>query len=218
MLKITLPLLFKKQQRPMDSRKWKKYLKRNSSYVILIMLSTVLVQCDPFNNRIRPEKPPYLKIGDTLVYHSEENVNSFYIEEATLYEPGEFKGNSEEDTNWSEELYISSMVQIDCGDSCYKIGSSIDPIEYWIGLYGYKHSSQRLWAGIAGNSYVIGVFDLNDLYKIRTKLDTISGKEISSLLYSKKYSVVEYELTNGEIFDLDEACITMMEERHKAEK
>jgi len=197
----------------MDSIKWKKYLKKNSTFFILLMLSVVLVQCDPFNRRIRPEKPPYLKIGDTLIYHSEENVDSFYVEEATLYAP------YETEFHYDCEVFLSTIQQFNCTDSCYKFTSSIDPIEYKVYVYGIEFSSLKLIDyddRFADLTLQIGNYELEDLYKNNNTLDEdTTDRGIRTVYYSKKYGVVEYELTNGEVFDLDEACITMMEERHK---
>ena len=205
----------------MDMKKWKKYLKRISYFIILLVLSTILVQCELLigNLTIKPEIPPFFEMGDTLVFKSRLNIDSFYIDEAKLYGWGEtFDGEDPKTEADMTERFASSTVQLNCNDSCYKFTSYISPSEYWFVVYGLERSSKKIWAGIGGNSYSIGKFDFNDLYKIKTEADKVSGKEIRTVYYSKKYGVVEYELTNGEVFDLDESCITMMEERHKKEK
>ncbi|MFA9392895.1 MAG: hypothetical protein ACERKD_24020 [Prolixibacteraceae bacterium] len=51
------------------------------------------------------------------------------------------------------------------------------------------------------------------LYLVKTTTYNGFEKVEKILKKEQKYGVVEYELTNGEIFDLDEACITIMEER-----
>ena len=199
--------------------KWKKYLRKIRSCFVLFLLLIGLNQCQLIflkDKSIKPEISPYFKIGDTLVYSSDSNVDSFYVEEAALYAPGETE------LHWNYEVFLSTILQFNCTDSCYKFSSSIDPTEYKIYVYGIDRSSFELVdydERFAHLTLQIGKCQLEDLYKNYNTLDEYnSGKGIRTVYYSKKYGVVEYELTNGEVFYLDEACISMMEERHKKEK
>ena len=200
----------------MAMKKWKKCLKRNRTYLLLLLLF-VLVRCDLlFNTSIRPEKPPYFQMGDTLVFKSRLNVDSFYVEKTRLYKPGETLEKDPKTDPGYYESFASSMIQIDCVDSCYKFTSRITPVEYWIGVYEVDLSSFQLREYWGGNVRQIGNYEIDDLYEsYNINTSSTTGGEICTVFYSKKYGVVEYELTNGEVFDLEEACIAMMEERHK---
>lgn len=134
---------------------------------------------------ISPEKPTYLKIGDTIIYESGTNVDSFYVEEASLYAVGEDDGSGEE---WDHERYYSRIIQFDCVDSCYSFGVTIIPNEYWVGVFGFEYLGFELEdydKRYAGLTLQIGEYKLGNLYRSYSfKADSISGKEISSVLYS----------------------------------
>ncbi|HPR33509.1 MAG TPA: hypothetical protein PLK12_15525 [Prolixibacteraceae bacterium] len=218
-----------KQAHAMDTIQLKKYLRRNNVRFILLLLLVGFIQCKDILDMITsdviwPEKPPLLNIGDTLIYRSDWNVDSFYVEEATLYNPGEINPDwygVEEDDAWMyiteddmEERFFSSMLQIDCADSCYKFVTKITPVEYWVKFDGIDHSGYKLFDDEEKFSQQIGKYKLIELYKKIIKTDTITGMEISTVYYSKKYGVVEYELTNGEAFYIEEECITRMNNNH----
>ncbi|MDA3929487.1 MAG: hypothetical protein PF541_11050 [Prolixibacteraceae bacterium] len=129
-------------------KKLKNCLKRNSRYLILILLLISLTRCqfiiDMYSDEdttVAPEILPYFEVGDTLIYKNEGNIDSFYVETAFLYAVGEDDGDGD-DLNY--ERFISSMLQIDCADSCYKFGTTITPTEYWIGVFGFVYSSYTL--------------------------------------------------------------------------
>ncbi|MDA3930732.1 MAG: hypothetical protein PF541_17425 [Prolixibacteraceae bacterium] len=194
-------------------RKLKNCLKRNSFYLILILLLFSFMRCqfiiDMYSEEdttVAPEILPYFKEGDTLVYNSGMDVDSFCVETAFLYAVGEDDGD---DLNY--ERFISSMLQIDCADSCYKSGSTITPIEYWIGVFGFVHSSYKLVDYYSGNTLEIGSYQLEELYgSYNLEPDSITGKEINYVLYSKKYGVIEYKFTNGEEFIMIEETLEML--------
>ena len=181
--------------------------------MIFLIISIGFIQCVEIFDMITsdviwPEKPPYFKIGDTLIYRSEWHVDSFYVEEATLYAPGETE------FHYNYEVFLSSIQQIDCEDSCYTFNFSINPVGYRIHIYGINNYSNWINKKDGGNTLSIGAYDLNNLYEVNTKSDTITGREISKVYYSKKFGLIEYELTNGEAFYIEEKCITRMDNNH----
>lgn len=203
-------------------KKFKKLLKSNSTNFYLFILLISMVQCDGSffpDTHIAPELPPYLKIGDTLIYKSDSRVEYFYVEEAKLYAIGQY-GDRERDSNWDYEMYVSSITQFNCIDSCCSFGSAITPYQYWVnfkkGVYYTSYTISDKSELYSNLSLQIGNYKFNDLYGSKiSNIDSITGNEISSILYSKKYGVVEYELTNGEVFTLLEAYINKMNNRHK---
>ena len=189
-------------------RKWINYLKKNSIFIILFIFFFGLSRCGLIfeNHSISPEKPTYLKAGDLIIFESENNIDSFYVEYSKVYQPGENENEDEE--------YLARMNQVDCTDSCYSFGVTIIPGEYWAGCWGFEYSGYQIREYYSGHTITVGSYKLEDLYgSYNISTDSISGKEISSLLYSKKYGFVEYKLTNGEVFTITEGCITMLKAR-----
>jgi len=198
----------------MDMMKLKKSLKKNRIYFILILLLFVFTRCWIFtfeDTSIAPEILPLFEEGDTIIYKCNLNVDSFYVEKAKLYKVNEDDGSGQE---WDNERFISEIVQIDCLNSCYLFHASITPSEYRIRFYGFDKFSNSITNNDSkyyGLNRKIGDYQLKDLYRVFDfKADTISGREIVEVFYSKKYGFIEYRLTNGEVFQIDEDCLTML--------
>jgi hypothetical protein len=203
-------------------RKLIKCLKKSSGIILLFVIMLCFSCCSLIfvDTRISPEKPPLFDMGDTLVFRSTENVDSFHVELARLYKVNEDDGSREE---WDIERYYSTIKQIDCIDSCYGFRLTIRPYKYAFGVLklgysgskfhgelGPEYSSKEINAYIGGKEIKIGKYRLRDLYECKTNLDRLSDNEINTVLFSKKYGVVQYILNNEEIFQLSEESLKML--------
>jgi hypothetical protein len=142
--------------------KLKKYLKKNSKIIVLFIILTGFTACGWIfvNTSISPENPPLFRLGDTLIYESEVNIDSFYVKTAKLY-----KVNEEDDGSGDldRERYFSEIIQLDCSDSCYKYKSLIMPGEYYVGTsrLGYISNPSSLYMdhGYVGSTVPRGAVD-----------------------------------------------------------
>ena len=96
-------------------KKWKKYL-RNSSGLLLLLIG--LVQCDFFANLgdkeevFDPYEHPLFEEGDTLVYESIADIDSFYVSKSKVYKPhtNPADGGSEDTEYWGTFHEIGGRV------------------------------------------------------------------------------------------------------------
>jgi hypothetical protein len=199
----------------MVMKRLRKCSKRNYRLLmVLIVPSCFFSACSLFfeDSKIRPEKVPLLRIGDTIVYISESQTDSFYVKNARLYKPGEI------DSDY--ERFKLQTVQFDFGDSCYRFGATITPSEYIIGIANkeydsinnvqYEYSSTLLFNDIGNREINLYNYQIDDLYECKTRFNILSGDKIGVVLYSKKYGFVEYSLTSGEKFQITEESLEML--------
>lgn len=141
--------------------KWINYLKKNSILIVLFVLFLGSSRCGLIfeDTSISPEKPTYLKIGDTIIFESTTNVDPFYVEDAKLYQPGEIENDNEK--------YVLKMDQIDCTDSCCSFVTNINLGEYRARIYGFEYSSYVLAdydKRYASLTLQVGGYKLGNLY------------------------------------------------------
>ncbi|MDA3927622.1 MAG: hypothetical protein PF541_01595 [Prolixibacteraceae bacterium] len=202
--------------------KFKNILNYSWLYVFFCSLVLLNTSCGYIWNQIdvwigksiSHEKLPLINEGDTLIYESSVHVDSFYVNRSKFYDRGE--GENKLDY----ERYSGSMELMNCTDSSYRFNPNITPSEYRVYVYGpgkYEAWNYRITDNddsYHGIERTVGQYLVGELFKApNNKVDSISGKEVKVLYYSKDYSVVEYELTNGEVFTLSEESLEMLMER-----
>lgn len=152
---------------------------------------------------IAPEKLPLIRPGDKLLFTNSIEIDSFVVIETTFYEANEIS---------DYEQYIARIVEFGCNDSCFSFDVFITPGDYIIGYnetFSYKIADKV--RGYSDLSLQIGDYELDDIYRIYNfKTDSITGAEITEEFYSKKYGVIEYHLSNGDVFKLSEESLAML--------
>jgi len=194
---------------------------------VLVVFSAIVfgfTKCNLFfvDSTIHPEKPPLFQVGDTLIFKSSANVDSFFVKTSKLY-----KINEKDDGlgDLDKERYFSELIQIDCYDSCYKFKSLIMPGEYYVGnsRLGYNSDTSLLHMdygysgnmplGSVNNRLIIGKYEMKGFLEYATTFDSLCTKGINTFLYSKKYGLVQYTLYSNEVFLITEETLEMLMER-----
>ncbi|HOO85702.1 MAG TPA: hypothetical protein PLS94_14120 [Prolixibacteraceae bacterium] len=192
---------------------------------VLVVFSAIVfgfTKCNLFfvDSTIHPEKPPLFQVGDTLIFKSSANVDSFFVETAKLYQVNEDDGCVSDYLD--RQRYFSLIKQINCNnDSCYMFASTILPGEYFVTALslgsGFKDpiypGGILLGGGSGGRELKVGKYIIKGISELTYPLDSVCKKNVYSFLYSKKYGLVQYKLFNNEVFLITEESLEMLMER-----
>ncbi len=200
-------------------KKFRKSLKANSLFIILLIMAFSLVQCDSFcyvkEERFDPREHPLIEKGDTLVFIGSENVDSFYVIESEFYLPHMRYGDEDYEQYYgimiTREAYVDTIIRFDI---C--IIQSLYNLHYYYPFSSY--SEPEITGGFieksnGGHSLKIASNVLTDIYKVEfgNSLNYPNMfREIDTVYYSKTYGFVKYIKFTGEEFVLSEECLEML--------
>jgi hypothetical protein len=180
------------------------------------MLVLIIAGCDSFFNdrekeRFDPREHPLIEEGDTLIFTSAENVDSFYVWESKFYLSRE--RHYDEDY----EQYVGKMNLINYKDTTISLGISINSGGYYLKYYyqfkpDFSPSAKHGFVDkrYGGYNLIIWDIDLNDLYIAIFRKENSYFTAVDTAYYSKAYGFVKLIKYTGEEFVLSEESLEML--------
>jgi hypothetical protein len=201
----------------MDMMKFEKLLKKNRHLLtILLMLVLIIAGCDSFFNdrekeRFDPREHPLIEEGDTLIFTSAENVDSFYVWESKFYLSRE--RHYDEDY----EQYVGKMNLINYKDTTISLGISINSGGYYVDYYyQFRNNSDpyirgsSIYNSICVYSFHIWDTELRNIHMAIYLKENSYFTAVDTAYYSKTYGFVKYIKYTGEEFVLSEESLEML--------
>lgn len=185
--------------------------------LIFSLLILLFIKCDELfkNDRIDAKYLPNYFKGDTLYFKNESTVDTLVVTIAG------YLGSYEGEGMYQVAEYLYAFGLVDIAEYSFFISRRISGYSFFDFSHEYGsylkfdlHSIDTLV--VINEDTIFNLSQSPDLTtdEVYSKIDSDTMVVLKSFLYEINYGLVQYELSNGEIFLLDEKSFKMLKQRN----
>jgi hypothetical protein len=137
-----------------------------------------------------------LEENDTLLFHSINNTDTFYISNIGTYYEDIDKTNYYQHLDIDYEKIHNGTVDISLLYNIHRTYKSA--IIEWD-----NYSSGSFYSSVIPMDFTIDLKIFVNVYKVDNYFESELSTDVRTLYYTDKYGIIAYELYNGELFEID---------------
>jgi len=142
-----------------------------------------------------------LKENDTVLFHSVNNTDTFYVSDIETYYEDLDKSYYYQHLNITYKLVHNEVADNSTPHTIFRIHD-------WVDIYWRRFYSDFSYSSKNPINYTIESKSFDTVYALNNKMEFNQDTCVRTVYYTDKYGIIAYELNNGVIYKIDVNCIT----------